>query len=89
MTLLRLTPEYDDAVIELWREPSGRNSLDCESDLPVSCAGQQPRSGRISKVFGSLAGVAKAHGEIFSGLPENGIAIMNADNNDWLNWQSV
>ena len=39
--------------------------------------------------FGSLAGVAKAKGEIFSGLPENGIAIMNADNNDWLNWQSV
>lgn len=31
----------------------------------------------------------KAKGEIFSGLPENGIAIMNADNNDWLNWQSV
>ena len=22
-------------------------------------------------------------------LPENGIAILNADNNDWLNWQAV
>ncbi|WP_369467885.1 Mur ligase family protein, partial [Enterobacter cloacae] len=39
--------------------------------------------------FGSLAGVAKAKGEIYTGLPENGIAIMNADNNDWLNWQSI
>ncbi|WP_254889738.1 Mur ligase family protein, partial [Cronobacter sakazakii] len=39
--------------------------------------------------FGSLAGVAKAKGEIFTGLPANGIAILNADNNDWLNWQSV
>jgi hypothetical protein len=32
--------------------------------------------------FGSLAGVAKAKGEIYTGLPENGIAILNADNND-------
>lgn len=36
--------------------------------------------------FGSFAGVAKAKGEIFSGLSENGIVIMNVDNNDWLNW---
>ena len=33
--------------------------------------------------------MAKAKGEIFTGLPENGIAIMNADNNDWLNWQNI
>ncbi len=33
--------------------------------------------------------MAKAKGEIFTGLPQNGIAILNADNNDWLNWQSV
>jgi UDP-N-acetylmuramoyl-tripeptide--D-alanyl-D-alanine ligase len=39
--------------------------------------------------FGSLAGVAKAKGEIYTGLPDNGIAIMNADNNDWLNWQNI
>lgn len=62
--------------------------LDCESDSPGSGAGQQPAAAHLEG-FGSLAGVAKAKGEIFSGLPENGIAIMNADNNDWLNWQSV
>ena len=33
--------------------------------------------------------MAKAKGEIYGGLPENGIAIMNADNNDWLNWQNI
>ncbi len=32
--------------------------------------------------------MAKAKGEIYTGLPENGIAILNADN-DWLNWQAV
>lgn len=44
---------------------------------------------RRTEGFGSLAGVAKAKGEIYTGLPENGIAILNADNNDWLNWQAV
>jgi UDP-N-acetylmuramyl pentapeptide synthase len=39
--------------------------------------------------FGSLEGVAKAKGEIYTGLPDDGIAILNADNNDWLNWQSI
>ena len=39
--------------------------------------------------FGSLAGVAKAKGEIFSGLSGSGIAILNADNNDWENWQQI
>lgn len=33
--------------------------------------------------------MAKAKGEIYTGLPDDGIAIMNADNNDWLNWQSI
>lgn len=33
--------------------------------------------------------MAKAKGEIYTGLPDNGIAILNADNNDWLNWQSI
>ncbi|WP_348253437.1 Mur ligase family protein, partial [Salmonella enterica] len=37
---------------------------------------------------GSLAGVAKAYGEIYTGLPEHGIAIMNAYNYVWLNLQS-
>ena len=32
---------------------------------------------------------ANHQGEIYTGLPENGIAILNADNNDWLNWQAV
>ena len=38
--------------------------------------------------FGSLAGVAKAKGEIFLGLPENGTAIINLDSNDWPRWQT-
>ena len=33
--------------------------------------------------------MAKAKGEIYTGLPDDGIAILNADNNDWLNWQSI
>ncbi len=34
--------------------------------------------------------MAKAKGEIYTGFcPENGIAIMVTDNNDWLNWQAL
>ncbi|VTN14017.1 UDP-N-acetylmuramoyl-tripeptide--D-alanyl-D-alanine ligase [Raoultella terrigena] len=62
--------------------------LDREFDASGSRAGEQPGR-RAPEGFGSLAGVAKAKGEIFTGLPANGIAILNADNNDWLNWQSV
>lgn len=33
--------------------------------------------------------MAKAKGEIFSGLPLNGTAIINSDSNDWPHWQQA
>lgn len=87
MTLLRLTKEHQYAVIELGANHQAK-SPDRQPDASGSGAGQQPCCGALEG-FGSLAGVAKAKGEIYTGLPENGIAILNADNNDWLNWQAV
>lgn len=88
MTLLRLTPEYDYAVIELGANHQGEIAWTVSLTRPEAALVNNLAAARLEG-FGSLAGVAKAKGEIFSGLPENGIAIMNADNNDWLNWQSV
>ncbi len=51
MTLLRLTPEYDYAVIELGANHQGEIALDCESDSPGSCAGQQPGSGASGRFW--------------------------------------
>ena len=86
LTLLRLTAEHDFAVIEM-----GANHL---GEIAYTTALARPETALVNNLsaahlegFGSLAGVARAKGEIFDGLPEDGIAVINADNNDWANWQ--
>ncbi|EPS2707730.1 UDP-N-acetylmuramoyl-tripeptide--D-alanyl-D-alanine ligase [Cronobacter turicensis] len=88
MTLLRLTPEHEYAVIELGANHQGEIAWTVSLTRPEAALVNNLAAAHLEG-FGSLAGVAKAKGEIFSGLPANGIAILNADNNDWLNWQSV
>lgn len=87
LTLLRLQPQHDFAVIEL-----GANHI---GEIAYTTALTQPQSALVNNLaaahlegFGSLAGVAQAKGEIFAGLPADGIAIINADNNDWPHWQT-
>lgn len=87
LTLLRLTPEHDYAVIEL-----GANHL---GEIAYTGALAQPESVLVNNLaaahiegFGSLAGVAQAKGEIFDALPTNGTAVINAESNDWRNWQN-
>jgi UDP-N-acetylmuramoyl-tripeptide--D-alanyl-D-alanine ligase len=87
LTLLRLQPQHDFAVIEL-----GANHI---GEIAYTTALTQPQSALVNNLaaahlegFGSLAGVAQAKGEIFAGLPVDGIAIINADNNDWPHWQT-
>jgi UDP-N-acetylmuramoyl-tripeptide--D-alanyl-D-alanine ligase len=86
LTLLRLTAEHDFAVIEMGANHPG--------EIAYTTALAKPETALVNNLsaahlegFGSLAGVARAKGEIFEGLPENGIAVINADNNDWANWQ--
>lgn len=88
MTLLRLTADVDYAVIELGANHQGEIAWTVGLTRPEAALVNNLAAAHLEG-FGSLAGVAKAKGEIFTGLPENGIAIMNADNNDWLNWQSI
>lgn len=88
MTLLRLTKEHDYAVIELGANHQGEIAWTVSLTRPEAALVNNLAAAHLEG-FGSLAGVAKAKGEIFTGLPENGIAILNADNNDWLNWQAV
>ncbi len=87
MTLLRLTKEHQYAVIELGANHRGEIARTVSLTRPEAALVNNLL--RRTEGFGSLAGVAKAKGEIYTGLPENGIAILNADNNDWLNWQAV
>lgn len=88
MTLLRLNNDYDYAVIELGANHQGEIAWTVGLTRPEAALVNNLAAAHLEG-FGSLAGVAKAKGEIFTGLSANGIAIMNADNNDWLNWQSI
>ncbi|HHG8771152.1 TPA: UDP-N-acetylmuramoyl-tripeptide--D-alanyl-D-alanine ligase [Raoultella planticola] len=88
MTLLRLTKEHQYAVIELGANHQGEIAWTVSLTRPEAALVNNLAAAHLEG-FGSLAGVAKAKGEIFTGLAENGIAILNADNNDWLNWQNV
>ena len=88
MTLLRLTKAHQYAVIELGANHQGEIAWTVSLTRPEAALVNNLAAAHLEG-FGSLAGVAKAKGEIFTGLPLDGVAIMNADNNDWLNWQSV
>lgn len=87
LTLLRLTAEHDYAVIEMGANHPGEIGYTTSLAKPETALVNNLSAAHLEG-FGSLAGVAQAKGEIFEGLPENGTAILNADNNDWPNWQS-
>ncbi|MDO6462801.1 UDP-N-acetylmuramoyl-tripeptide--D-alanyl-D-alanine ligase [Pseudoalteromonas carrageenovora] len=78
LTLLRLEPQHRFAVIEL-----GANHL---GEIAYTTAMAKPDVAVVCNVaaahlegFGSLMGVAKAKGEIFDGLKDDGVAIVNCD----------
>ncbi|WP_299019136.1 UDP-N-acetylmuramoyl-tripeptide--D-alanyl-D-alanine ligase [uncultured Photobacterium sp.] len=95
LTLLRLTPEYEFAVVEL-----GANH---QNEISYTTNLVKPQVALINNLaaahlegFGSLKGVAKAKGEIFEGLTpffqESGTratAILNLDSNDQVLWQPL
>ena len=78
LTLLKIREKHDFAVIEM-----GANHFD-EIDFLTGIT--QPDIAVINNAgsahlegFGDVEGVAKAKGEIFNSLGENGIAVINAD----------
>ena len=88
MTLLRLTPEHRYAVIEMGANHQGEIAYTTHLVKPDAALVNNLAAAHLEG-FGSLAGVAKAKGEIFQGLPPQGIAILNAQSHDRENWQPV
>ncbi|MGB2742122.1 MAG: UDP-N-acetylmuramoyl-tripeptide--D-alanyl-D-alanine ligase [Cognaticolwellia sp.] len=86
LTLLRLEEKHDFAVIEL-----GANHL---GEIAYTSALVKPDVAIINNIaaahlegFGDLSGVARAKGEIFSGLNTGGVAIFE-ENSPWADkWQ--
>lgn len=88
LTLLRLTPEHRYAVIELGANHQGEIAYTTAMTRPETALVNNLAASHLEG-FGSLAGVAKAKGEIFTGLSANDRAIINADSHDWLHWQPL
>ncbi len=78
LTLLRLTPEHRFGVIEMGANHPGEIAYLTNLATPqvaiITNAGPAHLEG-----FGSVEGVARAKGEIFSGLSDDGVAVINAD----------
>ncbi|WP_409308185.1 UDP-N-acetylmuramoyl-tripeptide--D-alanyl-D-alanine ligase [Pectobacterium sp. B1J-3] len=88
LTLLRLTSAHQFAVIELGANHIGEIAYTVDLVRPESALVNNLAAAHLEG-FGSLAGVAQAKGEIFSGLPADGVAIINTDSHDFPHWQTA
>jgi UDP-N-acetylmuramoyl-tripeptide--D-alanyl-D-alanine ligase len=88
LTLLRLQNEHTHAVLEMGANHSGEIEYLVKLGQPDVALVNNAMPAHIEG-FGSLEGVARAKGEIFSGLTEDGIAIINADDQFAGYWQGL
>jgi UDP-N-acetylmuramoyl-tripeptide--D-alanyl-D-alanine ligase len=88
LTLLRLLPEHQYAVIEMGARKKGDIQYLMGLTMPlvtmITNAGVAHQA-----VFGGQEGIARAKGEIFECLQPGGTAIINADDNYAEYWQSL
>lgn len=81
LTLLRLTPEDQAAVVEMAMRGPG--------EIAALAAIARPTMGVITNIgtthlelLGSVANIAAAKGELLAALPQDGVAVLNGDN-EW------
>jgi UDP-N-acetylmuramoyl-tripeptide--D-alanyl-D-alanine ligase len=78
LTLFNIGPEHRYAVIEMGANHPGEIAYLSALVRPEIAAITQCAPAHLEG-FGSMAGVAEAKAEIFGGLSENGVAVINAD----------
>lgn len=88
LTLLQLNKDHQVAVTEMGANHAG--------EISELTAIGKPQIAMITNAygvhlegFGDLEGVARAKGEIFQGLADNGTAILNADNQFFEYWKTL
>lgn len=87
LTLLRLTPKHEFAVIEQGANHIGEIAYTSELVKPETALVNNLAQAHLEG-FGNLDGVAQAKGEIFNNLVAGGTAIINQDSNDLIKWQN-
>jgi UDP-N-acetylmuramoyl-tripeptide--D-alanyl-D-alanine ligase len=86
LTLLRLEPKHDFAVIEMGANHIGEIAYTSDLVKPDVAVINNIAAAHLEG-FGDLCGVARAKGEIFAGLSQQGTALYNIDTkyaNKWL-----
>ncbi len=86
LTLLRLNQAHDYAVIEMGANHAGEIEYLSQLASPDVALITNAASAHLAG-FGSLEGVAQAKAEIYSGLSEEGCAVINADDPFASLWQ--
>ncbi|HID83460.1 MAG TPA: UDP-N-acetylmuramoyl-tripeptide--D-alanyl-D-alanine ligase [Chromatiales bacterium] len=88
LTLLRLREEHDFAVIEMGANHPGEIASLTEMVRPDVALITNAAAAHLEG-FGDLEGVASAKGEIFSGLDQSGVAVINADDQFASFWKTL
>ncbi|MEZ9522720.1 UDP-N-acetylmuramoyl-tripeptide--D-alanyl-D-alanine ligase [Enterovibrio norvegicus] len=88
LTLLRLQPSDDFAVIELGANHIGEIAYTTQLVKPDIALVTNLAAAHLEG-FGSLDGVARAKGEIFEGLADDALAIVNLDSDGGPHWDAV
>ena len=86
-TLLNLQPQHQFAVIEMGASAAGEIDYLCSIARPTVAVVTNVMPAHVAG-FGSLAGVARAKGEIYSGLDKHGTAILNLDEPWYEQWRT-
>lgn len=86
LTLLRLEPQHEYAVIELGANHIGEIAYTTNLTKPDVAIINNIAAAHLEG-FGDLCGVARAKGEIFEGLADSGVALYNQDTPYAHKWQ--
>ena len=86
LTLMRIEPHHDYAVIEMGANHIGEIAYTTELVKPDVAMINNIAAAHLEG-FGDLSGVARAKGEIFEGLGEQGVAVYNQDTPYAHKWQ--
>lgn len=88
LTLLRLSADDQMAVLELGANHAGEIAYLTELAAPDVAVVTNASAAHLEG-FGTLEGVARAKGELFSGLAADGIAVINADDRFATLWHTL
>ncbi len=88
LTLLQLKKQHQFAVIEMGANHQGEIAYSCRYARPDVAVITNVGAAHIEG-FGSIDKVARAKAEIIQSLPKKGVAILNADDDFYMQWREI